>query len=58
MKRIDDRTVELTPLEEEAATAFEQLLDDGYSTDAAAVRIGRQFPMMLTQEFLDYLASS
>lgn len=56
MKRIDDRTVELTALEQAASAAFERQLDKGLGIHDAVVAT-REFYPGLDEEFWDYLDS-
>lgn len=54
MKRIDDRTVELTDEEQVASETFEGLLDNGKSCIEAGILI-EEFMPHLSREFIDYL---
>jgi hypothetical protein len=54
MKRIDDRTVELTDAEQVASVTFEGLLDNGKGIYEAVDIIAEHMPD-LDPAFLDYL---
>lgn len=55
MRRIDDRTVELTDREMAASITFEELLDQGHSIGDALPLLTSRYPR-LSRHFLDYLA--
>lgn len=44
MRRIDNRTVELTPFESKVHDRYEQLLDEGYSIPMAATICRKENP--------------
>jgi hypothetical protein len=59
MKRIDERTIEVTPQEDVACDYFDELLDKGHGVpDAAKLALNRYFapPGLGDQEFADGLS--
>ena len=55
MQRINDRTVELTPIERHAHDHFDGLLDRGFGIIDAVDQTRAAYPLLLNQEFWAWL---